>query len=337
MTLLVRALGLTLAPAILSAPVAELSFAPAEGGQINVEFSQVFEVELSGMEFSMNGEEMEGGELPEVIIRDEEAILFTDAFVSVDDERPLVVQRTYETLSKFSVQTVTTPDGDEQELEDPGTSELEGATVAFTWDADEEEYVASFPDDEGDEDLLEDLAFQGYLQDVLPGGAPEEGDRWELDLELFDAITEPCGDLSFVMESDDDEDDDDDWGEQFSDNLDGEFFAEYSGTRDEDGTSVAVFTLTAEITTEIIKEKESEGEHEGSSFSVVNTNTFAFEFEMEGELLWDVAANRPYSLGFAGDVTFEIEDLTEYSGDFEMEQLQVQMFEGTVTIATSYN
>ncbi|MCA8980848.1 MAG: hypothetical protein H6831_05545 [Planctomycetes bacterium] len=337
MTILVRSLGLLLAPALLSVSIGDFSFAPAEESEIKVEFKQIFNVELTDMSLAFNGEDVDTSEMgvPEFTLRDEELMQFTDVFVKAGDERPAVVHRTYDELTKMSMQSATSPEGDEETNEDPGTSELEGVTLAFTWDADDEGYVASYLEEEGDTDLLEDLEFGGYLVDFLPDGEVEEGDRWQVDASCFDKITEPCGDVSFVLESKkDDEDDDDTWGEQFSDNLDGEFFVEYGGMRDEDGTQVAVFTLTAEISTEIVQEQEIDEE----MFSGSTTSTFSFDFDMEGELLWNVEAKRPFSLTFNGDVEFQIEEDTELSGDHgEMKQTTVQMFEGTVEVSSSYN
>lgn len=337
MTLLVRSLGLLFAPALLSVSIAELSFAPAEESEIKVEFKQVFAVELTDMSIAFNGEELDTSEMgvPEVSLRDEESILFTDSFVKVGDERPTLVHRTFDELTKLSTQSASSPEGDEEIMEDPGTSELEGVTVAFTWDAEEEDYVASFVEDEGDEDLLEDLQFSGYLAGFLPEDEVEEGARWEVDASFFDVITEPCGDLGFVLESKkDDEDDDDSWGEQFSENLEGEFFVEFGGMRDEDGTKVAVLILTAEVTTEILQAEEIDEE----MFSGTTSSTFAFDFDMEGELLWNVEQNRPFSLTFNGDVEFEITEDTELSGDHgEMKQTTTQLFEGTVEVSSSYN
>jgi len=336
MTILVRSLSLLLAPALLTFSTADLAFAPAEESEIEVEFKQVFAVELVDMSMSFNDEDVDTSEfgIPEFSLRDEETIQFTDSFVKAGDERPSVVQRTFDELTKLSTQVASSPDGDEEEMEDPGTSELEGVSVAFTWDADEEEYVATFVEDEGDEDLLEDLAFQGYLWEALPEGEVQEGDRWEVDASFFNAITEPCGDVSFVLESKEGEDDDDDWGDQFGENLEGEFFVEYGGTRDEDGTEVAVLILTAEVATEILQEQEIDEE----MFSGTTSSTFSFDFDMEGELLWNIAENRPFALTFNGDVEFEIEEETELSGDHgDMKQTTVQMFEGTVEVSSSYN
>jgi hypothetical protein len=336
MTILVRSLSLLLAPALLSVSTADLSFAPAEETEISVDFKQVFAVELADMTLSFNGEDVDTSEfgVPEFSLRDEETIRFTDSFVKAGDERPTLVHRSFDELTKLSTQVASSPEGDEETMEDPGTSELEEKTVAFTWDADEEEYVATYVDDEGDEDLLEELAFQGYLWEALPDGAVEEGDRWEVDADFFNAISEPCGDVSFVLESKEGEEDDDDWGEQFGENLEGEFFVEYGGTRDEDGTLVAVLILTAEVSTEILQEQEIDEE----MFSGTTSSTFSFSFDMEGELFWDVEGNRPVALTFNGDVDFEIEEDTELSGDHgEMKQTTVQMFEGTVEISTSYN
>lgn len=335
--ILVRTLGLLFAPALLSVSIADLSFAPAEESEIKVEFKQVFAVEMTDMSLAFNGEEIDTSEMgvPEFSLRDEESIRFTDVFVKTGDDRPTLVHRTFDELTKMSTQSGTSPEGDEEVLEDPGTSELEGKTVAFTWDADEEEYVAAFVEDEGDEDLLEELQFSGYLAGFLSDGDVEEGDRWEVEASFFDVLTEPCGDLKFVLESKkDDEDEDDTWGEQFSENLDGEFFVEFGGMRDEDGTSVAVLILTAEVTTEIVQEQEIDEE----MFSGTTTSTFSFSFDMEGELLWNVEAKRPYALTFNGDVEFEIEEETELSGDHgEMKQTTVQLFEGTVDVSSSYN
>lgn len=336
---LARALPLLLAPAALSNTVADYRFAPEEGSEVTIEFRQVFQVELVDMTLSFNGEEIDISEMgvPEFQLLDEEELSIRDTFVTVGDDRPAVVHRAFDELTKMSKQSGSSPDGEEHSTEDPGESELEGTTVVFTWDADEEEYVPTFLEEDGDEDLLVDLAFQGYLWDALPDGEVEEGDRWEVGADFFDVLSEPCGDLHFVLESEDGEDEDDDWGEQFSDNLEGEFYVTYAGTRDEDGVTVAVFTLEAEVSTEIVKEEEIDEEIQGESISGTTSSTFSFDFEMEGELLWNIAANRPYHVTFNGDVEFEIDQESEVeTPGGELTQTQVQMFEGTVELTTSY-
>lgn len=336
---LARALPLLLAPAALSTTVADYRFTPEEGSEVTIEFRQVFQVELVDMTLSFNGEEIDLGEMgtPEFELFDEEELSIRDSFVKVGEDRPSVVHRSYDELAKMSRQSGSGPDGEEHTMEDPGESDLEGTTVVFTWDADEETYVPSFLDEDGDEDLLEDLEFQGYLWDVLPDGEVEEGDRWEVDATFFDVLSEPCGDLHFVLESEDGEDEDDDWGEQFNDNLEGEFYVTFAGTRDEDGVQVAVFTLEAEVSTEIVKEEEIDDEIQGESISGTTSSTFSFDFEMEGELLWNIAANRPYHVTFSGDVEFEIDQESEVeTPGGELTQTQIQTFEGTVELTTSY-
>lgn len=336
MTILVRSLSLLLTPVLFAASTGELSFTPVEESEIKVQFKQVFSVELTDMTQTVDGEEVDLSEMgmPEFRLTDQEDLVFTDSFVKVGDGRAQLVHRTYDELTKLSTQEVSMPEGEEHTEEDPGASELEGLTVAFAWDAEEEEYVASYVEEDGDEDLLEDLAFQGYLLGLLPVGETAEGDRWEVEAAMFNAITEPCGDVSFVLESKQGEEDDDSWGDQFGENLDGEFFVENGGTRDEDGTTVAVLILSAEVTTHIEQTKDVDEE----MFSGTVSSTFSFSFEMEGELLWDVAADRPFALTFNGEVLFEIEEDTELSGDHgEFKGGTVQMFEGTVEVSSSYN
>ena len=62
------------------------------------------------------------------------------------------------------------------------SSALEGETVMFEWDEDEEAYeVTSDADDGLLADLRMDIDFAGFL----PDGAVDEGDEWELQPDAY--------------------------------------------------------------------------------------------------------------------------------------------------------
>ncbi|MGD2018721.1 MAG: hypothetical protein PVJ89_11430 [Planctomycetota bacterium] len=315
----------------LLAPAAPLADTPAvgveAGTKITKTYENVLELELQSISIEFGDQEQEVPEegLPEVTIRDDEQITFTDEYLAVDGGRATKVARTFDELSDSSSQTVSLPDGEGGEDSREGESELTGTTVVFTWDEDEEEYSAEFgEEEEADEDLLEDLEGDADFVFMLPGEEVEVGDSWELEASAFTMISSPSGDLK--IDSEEDDDDDGEFGEQFEDNLSGDF--EVTLEEIEDG--VAKMTFEGVVETEIEMEREAPEEApDGLEFS----QTYEFSFDVSGTLLWDMERGIATSMELEADVEMNTANV-QSNGDMTLRQ--IQYFEGEYTATATF-
>lgn len=307
------------------APVDSLAFHAEEGTAVTRTFDFELEMSLESMNMTMNGEDLpsdhfEGFELD---FGERDHIVVSDVYGAPADGRPSSVTRTFTELSGESTEASTGPDGPEEKNEEK-SSDLEGSTVIFTWDAEEDAYSVEF-DDGGDDDLLADLEEDMDLRGFLPDGEVDEGDTWETDIEPFRRLFEAGGDLH-VRSADEKRTELD---EELSDNLDGEVRVTYAGLRDEGGVEVAVLEL--EITASTEGEGGEESPMEGETVSTVT-----MEFELEGELLWNVTAGHLHSAEVSGEIEAEIENASEFEGpNGAVELLQIMQFSGSITLTAN--
>lgn len=279
-----------------------LTFKPTEGLSLTKTFTQNLTMTLDDLVVAINDEEMEVDEIPELTIESHELIVLVDDYGAVEDGRPLRVSRMFETLERRRLETNS--EGEEEAEE---TSELESLEVVFAWDADDEEYVASFGDDveDGDEDLLEGLWCDVDFSGFLPDGEVEEGDTWEVDYEDWLRLIEPSGKLTFLDEDGDPTEDDLD--RMLRENTEAEITCEFKGVRDEDGEEVAVIEITFETESEATEEEDVRDvifEADVPISSAIQSRTVELEVEGEGEFLWLIREGR--FLSFEGMSTAEI-------------------------------
>ncbi len=314
-----------LAPALLFSDTP--SVAVDAGTKVTKTYENVLKLELQSISIEFGDEEQEvpDDQLPEVTIEDNEMVVFTDEYLAVEGGRGTKVARTYDTLEDSSTQTVSMPDGEGGEDVTEGESELAGATVVFSWDADEEGYAAAFgEDEEGDEDLLEDLEGDADFLFMFPGEELEVGDSWEVGAEVFTLITSPSGDLK--IDSEDESDEDNQFGEQFEDNLSGDF--EVTLESIEDGVAKVVFEGV--VDTEIELEREAP---EGAPEGLVLQQGFEFSFDVSGTLLWNMESGIAVSMEMEADVEMNTSN-TQTMGDQSVKQ--VQYFEGEYTATATF-
>ena len=212
-TLLLLAAGLA-APLFSPQLDAHLLSFPAEAGTaLTPTARRVLTLELSDGEMSMSfdGEENEA-EAPEIelVITEEESLVFSDVFSGVADGRASKIKRTFDEIETSSSQHLVNPEGEEMDDETPGSSELTEKTVLFTWDADDESYTCAFDEsvEDGDEGLLEELEAIADFTWYLPKDEVEVGDTWEIEVEAFRQTSSLSGELSVVREGDEDDEGD---------------------------------------------------------------------------------------------------------------------------------
>lgn len=271
-----------------------ITFHPKEGLELSKSFRMTYEVELDEMTLSVGGEEvsMDGTEMS-MTLELEESVSVSDTYVAMGDGRPEKLRRTFDELAhsqKSSGTQVLTTDEEYK-------SDLEGETVLFVWDEDEEECVASFEDSEADEDLLEELEEDMDLRGFLPEGEVEEGDSWELEASEMERLLSLGGDLHFETGDEEEGEEADDLNRAWDDaleNLEGTITCTYSGDSEVDSRMVAAITIEAEFY----------GSADADALTVTMT------FDLEGQLDWDLEGGHfvAFELGGEFDVDVEMTD-----------------------------
>ena len=293
-----------LVPALLAMrPVAdELTFSPEEGSSL----SKTFEMSLS---LALDDAMMlvDGNDMAEVLLAQEPSVdaTFTwsieDTYEEMGDGRPTKLLRTF---TEAGMEYDTGDDSGSESMED-----LEGKSIRFTWDDEEDGYIAEFADEEeGDEDLLNGLGEDMDLRALLPGEGVSIGDTWEVD--LINDVLMPGMDLTSAMDSSEIPPE----AEPLIAFIEGEIenliesmtlSCEYMGSRDEDGVQVGVVGLSLECTysvslVDLIADMVSMAPVEIE----METEYADIEFELagEGELLWDLAGGHVSSFGLESDM-----------------------------------
>jgi hypothetical protein len=320
-TLLALAIG---APALISftIPRDTISFAPKAGSSVAKTFVMKGEIEMDDMSFLMNGEDPGMTPDMEMTTTWEQTVSVTDEYTSMADGHPKKLSRSFDSIGQeIEVSTSVDMMGsvEDSDISGEGTSELEGKTVIFAWNADDEEFTASYPEGEdGDDDLLEGLDEDMDLRVLLPDGDVSEGDEWDLDLSGLTTLLAPGGNLHLDIEMD---------GEEASmggpdpsmmsnlgeimGELEGEATGTYAGTREVDGVKLAVVKIkldinTARDMTDMIEEMMGEGMPEGIEMSL-DRGDIELTCEGEGTLLWNVGAGHAYSLESEFEMTMSMD------------------------------
>lgn len=322
--------GLAVIPLLWLAPPpqpredVELVRRPAAGEVVTRTFERTTELGLVEMRstFYANGEERGSRDMSDAELRVERTlrVVLTDEVLEVDgDERVRSLRRTFDEILEESEQEFTLPDGQGDSRSSEGLSELEGTTVVFTWDDDDEEYRVAFEDEDGDEELLEGLEMEASFAAFLPDGPVAVGDTWDLDERAYLLLSDPGGDLS--IEDEDEEDGDSTIDEELREALEAEGSAELIAVEELDGRRVARIAFQLTGTSEGSEEREMDGEREGTI-----ERTLRIELGLEGELLWDVAAGRGVRVDAQGEMTMSEESTSAFEtprGDIRIEQERV--------------
>lgn len=286
------------------APADELRFAPSAGLKLEKVFTSTSKQTLEAMKMTINGEEHEvpdarGGYNYE----SSSGYEFTDEYVKVEGARVLELVRTFDELGDQSTRTQRGRTGEEETEELAGASELEGKSVRFTWDAEAEEYVASWAGEGASDELLEDLELDCDASGLLPSGPVAAGDTWEVSVEALQLFMEPGGELHVLDENDSEETQA--RQAELRDSVEGEAEAEYKGLVEEGGRKLARIEVKAKLSASADYERD---EATGQQQSV------SAEIEYAIELLWDATAGRLESAESKGELVFEITTTREGEG-----------------------
>lgn len=319
---LLTAFGTSLA--LTSGGGEKLAFEPPAGATLTKSFTSTSDLELDDLSLLVSGQDI-GEMIGEVSFSmdQETRIEVTDTYKASEGGRPTELLRTFDAL-EAEVHMEVTPNPGMEMPDVTSSSELEGKTVLFRWNAEEEDYDLSFPEGEGDEDLLEGLEEDMDLRVFLPSTEIKEGGTWTVELRQLDAILMPGGDLRLMPE--DLEVDREamekfselfkGFAEQYADLLEGECTCTFKGMREEEGVPVAEVAIELEVAATLdlteplsqlirtsIEESGAGGEVQ-FSFDSADLNV---DFEGSGTLLWNPGSGLVHSFQIGGDVTFGLD------------------------------
>ncbi len=293
----------------LALPADRVAFSPREGTRLTKTYTLEVETALDDLEVWVNGSETETPEIQnETVLA--MSITVTDHYAKIAEGRPLRLERTFDGISGELTTSIENPMTGAMDLESTATSELEGTTVVFLWNEEDEEYEIAFAEDDADEDedLLEGLDADMDLRAFLPGRGVSEGDSWEVENSALVALMAPGGDLHIAP---DEEMASMGMGNQFDfakqiGEVEGTITATYGGTRNVEGRQVGVIALTIEtessndITDMMVEAAEAASAQSGMEQDFESADVQA-EYDLEGELLWDIEGGHLVSLEIEGD------------------------------------
>jgi len=316
-------------------------FQPQAGSSLTKSYTMGGEFSLDEISLIVDGQDVGGmlGQL-EVSAKQESKIEITDSYKAVADGRPTELLRTFEALSGSMIMEMTPAQAEMPEIS--SASQLEGKTVAFRWNEEQQAYERSFHESSGDEELLEGLEEDMDLRVFLPPSEVSTDETWTVELGQLQSIAMPGGNLQMLPE--DMEVDEaamktfeelfSGFGEELDDLLEGSCTCTFKGTRDEEGVRVAEIAIELEVAStldlsefldKVIRTAiEQSGAGDKVKFTL-DTADFSLEFEGAGTLLWNMAAGRMHSFQLAGDATMEIDLSVSVEAEGESHELDASL------------
>lgn len=303
----------------VSAPLSTdgLSFAPSEGSEVGRTFGTELDLQLDSFSLQANGEDMTAmlGEF-EFNVRTELEISVSDTYAGLNDERPTKLERTFDSLEGSTIVSTTTMMGSEdQDLS--ASSELEGKTVLFDWDEDDESYKVTWDNGEEDEEMLGGLTEDMDLRAFLPEDEVSKGDSWTIELSELAPLAMPGGNLRLVPDELEGAGDMDmgffdgmkeEFSEQVAELFEGECVCTFKEIREVDDAKLAEISIELEIASAanvadmLMNFISTMGEQFGETPEVdIESADINLDFEGEGTLFWDLEAGRAASFEISGE------------------------------------
>jgi hypothetical protein len=324
-----------------------ISFAPAEGQTVVRKFTGGAQLALDDMQITINGQPSPMPMEMEMDMDMTTEFEVTDKFVSLASGRPLELLRTYDELAlsgSFAIEMEMMPGGG-QETDMTATSELEGKSVAFTWDEDSEEYDAAWHESEGDDELLENLSEDMDLRVLLPPTSVEEGATWDIDVAKLTDVLALGGDMGLEPEIEDEAQSlpgmggmGGGMGDMLGESIEGTATGEFKGLQELDGVHVAAIAVKIDVegsndmTEQVNEQMEKMGDQVGEMS--VEYADVELDLQAEGTLYWNMDTHHAHSFELGGTMhmvmdtamkvsqggqELRIEQMLEMSGTFDNE------------------
>ena len=297
----------------------KLAFAPAEGSTLTKTFTTKMELTLEDMSMSMNGEPLPVEFDMDMSVNHTQTTVVSDEYAKLREGATAKLLRSFDEMggtTAMSMQMNVMGNAQEMDKSTESLSELEGKKVVFSWDGESSEYKAAYPEDGGDEDLLENLDEDMDLRVLLPGKEVAEGEEWSIPVSKLKSILAPGGDLKLEPEEsgedggmgnpmggmDSGPGDLSDW---LGDEIEGTATAKFIGMREVDGVKVALVELkidikTAADLTDVVLEAMDGADMPSEMEMDFDHVDIEFSFEAEGTMTWNVAAGHFQTFDLSG-------------------------------------
>lgn len=344
-----------LSTAAFASPLAEtkFSFSVAEGASNVKTYKAVAQLGLDSIDMTINGSPPPMMPTIELTVTTKSEIVVSDDYLAMREGGPKKLKRTYDTLGsdtemrmEMEIMGSTTT----QETPMKAKSELEGKSVLFSWNADEEEFKASFPDGKDGEKLLEGLEEDMDMRAFLPSKAVAEGDEWKVEPAALASIMAPGGNLKLMPEDMGGMDSMmmnsnmgtmSDW---FTDSIEGEVTAKFVGLRkSEGGAKLGAIQLVVKVSNAVDLTEMVAAAMENVDLppeaGEMDFDHLDLEIKLSGEgmLLWNLDAGQAHSLELSGDFSMMMNMGMSMNmqgmGSMDLEQT-IQM-SGTITQSAS--
>jgi hypothetical protein len=321
------------APALLALPlllaaapiVAELGFQPSDGSKATRDYSIQFDFELGDLTVIADGQDMSEMMPGDFDGKGELKIQTQDHFVRSAGGRALELIRTFGTIDA-SMEA----GGESQDMD--GSDDLEGKSVRFLWNEQENDYDVAYHECEGDESDLQSVGADMDLSVLLPDRAVEVGDVWTVGA---DQITQV---LLFGANLEDDEAEDAMFQTVWAE-LEPQFDAlaesvkltcEYEGERDEAGVKVGVIGLDLVGEGEIDLEPVIRAVMESQELPVqvdlsFNAASLGLSMTGKGELLWNVQRGLLHAFDMGADVELAVDLDVGVDAEGESHEMQAEV------------
>jgi len=306
----------------------EIAFHVEPGTSLTKTYVIETDITLDNFDMTMNGQAPPMVPGMQMSVSGVDTVEVEDTYSKVADGRPTMFTRSFETLSseiemvmELDIMGEVTSEEASMEL----VSALEGESVEFVWNEEEETHDTVLPDgspleEEDIEGLVEDMDFRS----LLPTEEVDEGDEWEVELMGLQGVLAPGGNLKMAAEEAVEfggmsGTDFGSLSDYFNEDLEGECIAVFDGIRKIDDLEIAVIKFTFEfgnavdITDQTREQMEDSELPEGVGEIEIEHVDLEIAYEGEGVLNWNLAAGHFHSY--------------EASGDFEMLQDQGMLIE----------
>lgn len=331
---------------LLVPPAGELSSRYVVGEVRRTEVS--FEETLSLIELKMivEGEEIADAFEMEQTESSKGSVTFEDRIVKLEEGELDSFERSYVELGEeFSVH-IADPLGEDLDERGVMTCPLEGKRVRFIRDEAGESFLAEFPEgEEGDPELLEGITTELPWAVLLPDEEVAEGDRWEIDPELFNLVMNFVRDLPYEFEQEVAEGFVEEEVVEFEEDelaeaseFGGKIIATWEGIESIEDVPHARINLAIELTIETeMTEVEPPSDEEppddlppGMSLPEYLEMNVEVGFEGEGTLLWDLETGKLVSM----KIDLEVEEIHSVVMLLEMEEGEERMEQTMVSEGT---